>query len=167
MSITMHHWHKGLCLVVALALASLVFAGFGPAVAIEPDEILQDAALESRARQISADLRCLVCQNQSIDDSSASLAKDLRVLVRQRLSEGDSDADVRAFVVARYGEFVLLRPPLSLRTILLWATPFLLLAFIAQAILRKLNAAKRETGGVAGLTADEQKRLDTILKRDA
>ena len=154
---------RGLLLLI-LALTCLTPA----AHAVEPDEILQDTALEVRARRISADLRCLVCQNQSIDDSNASLAKDLRVLVRQRLSEGDSDAAVRAYVVARYGEFVLLRPPLSLRTIALWAAPLLLLVVTALAVLRNLRSATGATAqSTNALTADETKRLDQILKRDA
>ncbi len=164
-------WLTNVCLVAALALAGLAAASLGaarlsPAAAVEPDEILQNAALEARARRISTDLRCLVCQNQSIDDSNADLAKDLRLLVRQRLSEGDSDADVRAFIVARYGEFVLLRPPLSLRTILLWATPFLILVLILLTVRRNLKLAANRSGDVESLSADEQKRLDSILKRD-
>lgn len=162
MRIAMYRWLTGLFLIATLALA-----GLGPAGAVEPDELLPDTALEARARRISSDLRCLVCQNQSIDDSSAGLAKDLRLLVRQRLNEGDSDADVLAFVVARYGEFVLLRPPLSLRTILLWAAPFLLLGLTAVTVLRNFKSARRGTYDAESLTADEQKRLDAIMKRDA
>lgn len=157
----MHRSLASLCLMAMLMLTCL-----GPALAVEPDELLPDAGLEARARHISADLRCLVCQNQSIDDSNASLAKDLRILVRQRLSEGDSDADVRAFIVARYGTFVLLRPPLSPATILLWATPLLLLALIALAVLRNLKSAAGRTGDAEGLTADEQKRLAAMMQRD-
>ena len=152
-------------MVVALALAGL---GAFTTHAVEPDEILQDTALETRARALSGHLRCLVCQNQSIDDSSAPLAKDLRVLVRQRLSAGDSDAQVRDYVVQRYGEFVLLRPPLSLRTLLLWAAPLLLLALTALGLLRSLRSSAVGKGhGTASLTAAEQARLDAILKRDA
>ena len=140
-----------------------------PAAAVEPDEILADRALETRARQISGDLRCLVCQNQSIDDSSAPLARDLRLLVRERLKLGDSDAAVRAFVAARYGEFVLLRPPLSSRTLLLWAAPLVLLALAGIVLARGVRASR--TGGrpepVVGLTPDEQARLDQHLKRNA
>ena len=98
-----------------------------PSQAVTPDEILDDPALEQRARDISAGLRCLVCQNQSIDDSDAELAKDLRLLVRQRLVEGDSDQEVVGYIVSRYGEFVLLKPRFSARTLILWAIPFMVL----------------------------------------
>lgn len=96
--------------------------------AVMPDEVLKDAALETRARLISQDLRCLVCQNQSIDDSDAPLAKDLRLIVRERIIAGDSDAQVFEFVVARYGNYVLLKPPFKTDTYLLWVSPFLLMA---------------------------------------
>ncbi len=104
-----------------------VIAALGPALAVLPDEVLKDPLLESRARIISQDLRCLVCQNQSIDDSNAPLAKDLRIIVRERLTAGDSDAQVFDYVVSRYGNYVLLQPPLQQDTYLLWAAPFLLL----------------------------------------
>ncbi len=106
--------------------------------------MLKDPALEARARHISQELRCLVCQNQSIDDSNAELARDLRVLVRERLAAGDSDAAVLAFVEARYGEFVLLRPRLRLHTALLWLAPGLLLAGIAFALVRLARARRPE-----------------------
>src|SRR3977135_619033 len=112
---------------VCLLLALFLFAPM-PARAVEPGEMLRDPALEARARHISQELRCLVCQNQSIDDSSAELARDLRVLVRERLTAGDTDVQVLAFVEARYGEFVLLRPPVNAHTILLWLAPVLLIA---------------------------------------
>ena len=98
-----------------------------PALAVLPDEMLTDPALEARARNLSHELRCMVCQNQSIDDSNAELARDLRVLVRERIKAGDTDAQVIDYVVARYGEFVLLKPRLSLRNALLWGTPVVLL----------------------------------------
>ncbi len=149
----------------------LLTLAFAPvAHAVEPDEILADQVLESRARKLSADLRCLVCQNQSIDDSSASLARDLRLLVRERLSKGDSDTAVRAFIVERYGEFVLLRPPLSVRTILLWLAPLLLLVLTAVTIWRRLKFSASNGASStqpAPLTRDEQARLEQILKRDA
>src|SRR5207249_11922976 len=94
------------------------------ALAVQPDEIMQDPALEGRARALSKELRCMVCQNQSIDDSDAPLARDLRILVRERLKEGDSDRQVIDFLVARYGEFVLLKPRLNAHTLLLWLAPF-------------------------------------------
>lgn len=115
---------KRLC---AIALC-LVFAASAPAFAVQPDEVLADPALEARARALSQELRCLVCQNQSIDDSDALLARDLRLLLRERLKNGDSDQQVLDFLVARYGEFVLLRPPLGWHTVLLWLAPGLLLA---------------------------------------
>ena len=118
-----------------------------PARAVEPGEMLANPALESRARDISSGLRCLVCQNQSIDDSEAPLAHDLRVLVRERISAGDSDAQVRDFLVARYGPYILLKPPVSLATILLWLTPAVCLVLGGGAILlsmRRRRAPARE-----------------------
>ncbi|MEZ5851467.1 MAG: cytochrome c-type biogenesis protein [Hyphomicrobiaceae bacterium] len=152
-------------LVLALAFAVPV-AGLAPApaVAVEADEVLSDPALESRARHISAGLRCLVCQNQSIDDSNAPLARDLRLLVRQRLQAGDTDSQVERFLVARYGEYVLLRPPVSVRTVLLWATPVLLL-LLAAGLLYGMFAARgrAETVAPAKLSSDEEARLARIL----
>ena len=133
------------------------------ALAVDPDEVLKDAGLEARARALSGELRCLVCQNQSIDDSSAPLAKDLRVIVRERLVAGDSDGDVLAFVVDRYGEFVLLRPRLSPATVLLWATPLVFLA-LAGVLLARLG--RRTAAGVpaaATLTPEEEAHLAKIL----
>jgi cytochrome c-type biogenesis protein CcmH len=126
--------------------------------------------LEARARALGSELRCLVCQNQSIDDSNAELARDLRVLVRERLTAGDSDAAVLTFVEARYGEFVLLRPRLAPHTVLLWLTPFLLLAGTAFFVWRR--ARLRASGAIAApetapLSAAEQQRLDTLLAGDA
>jgi cytochrome c-type biogenesis protein CcmH len=119
-----------------------VLATLSPAFALSPDELLKDPALEKRARTISAELRCLVCQNQSIDDSDAPLAKDLRTLVREQLVQGKSDQEVLDFVVARYGEFVLLKPPLSAGTVLLWATPFAVLLIAGAAlVLRRRRVA--------------------------
>src|SRR5437899_10691586 len=109
----------------ALALAALAFTA--PARAVQPDEMLRDAALETRARTLSRDLRCMVCQNQSIDDSDAPLARDLRILVRERLTAGDSDDQVIDFLVARYGEFVLLKPRFAWHTAVLWGAPAALL----------------------------------------
>ena len=108
--------------VIALAFLGAV-AGVHPVLAVQPDEILSDAALEARARALSRDLRCMVCQNQSIDDSDAPLARDLRLLVRERLKAGDSDAQVLDFLTARYGQFVLLKPRLGWDTVLLWGAP--------------------------------------------
>ena len=135
--------------------------------AVTPQEVLPDKALEKRAREISAELRCLVCQNQSIDDSDAPLAHDLRVLVRERLTAGDSDQQVLDFVVARYGEFVLLKPPFSMETILLWLMPLLALggavAILWSAFGRTPEVAE---GGANALSAEEQAALDALLKRD-
>jgi cytochrome c-type biogenesis protein CcmH len=146
---------------VALSLAVL------PARAVEPGEMLRDPALEARARHISQELRCLVCQNQSIDDSNAELARDLRVLVRERLTAGDSDAAVLAFVEARYGEFVLLRPRLSVHTALLWSAPVLLLLIATMVLLRRARSqASVQTGGPSEpLSEAEQQRLDEVLKK--
>lgn len=145
-----------LCLVGLLALSA-------PAAAVQPDEVLKNPALEQRARGISSGLRCLVCQNQSIDDSDAPLAKDLRVLVRERLTAGDSDGAVIDFVVARYGDFVLLRPPMNVRTIALWAAPFLIVLFGAVFLWRRRNRSSAPAS--VALTAEEQARLDELVKR--
>jgi cytochrome c-type biogenesis protein CcmH len=121
--------------LLAIALCLLLAV---PALAVRPDEILADADLEARARSISAGLRCLVCQNQSIDDSEATVAKDLRILIREQLQQKKSDAEVVDFVVARYGEYVLLQPRFKTGTIVLWLTPFLLLlAGLVVAFRRK------------------------------
>jgi cytochrome c-type biogenesis protein CcmH len=151
---------------VPKALAAiLVMVSALPALAVQPDEILPDTALEARARGISAGLRCLVCQNQSIDDSDAPLARDLRILVRERLKAGDSDTDVRNFIVDRYGDFVLLKPPFTLATALLWFMPLLLLAGAALMIWRNFQPAS-PTGTSGRLTPEEQARLDALLSKD-
>jgi cytochrome c-type biogenesis protein CcmH len=133
-----------------------------PAHALTPDELLKDPALESRARAISAELRCLVCQNQSIDDSDAPLAKDLRTLVREQLVQGKSDAEIMEFVVARYGEFVLLNPRLTAGTILLWATPFAVL-LIAGAMLL-LRRRRVESAPETPLTEAERQALQRAIE---
>jgi cytochrome c-type biogenesis protein CcmH len=128
-----------------------------PAYAVQPDEVLSDPKLEQRARDLSAGFRCLVCQNQSIDESDAPLAKDLRILIREHLTKGDSDAEIKDFVVARYGEFVLLKPRLTASTAILWATPFLIILAGFMVILRR-----RKNSGVpaeSALSAEEQKAL--------
>ncbi len=133
-----------------------------PAFAVNPDEVLSDPALEHRARQISAQLRCMVCQNQSIDDSNAELAKDLRVLVRQRLTDGDTDGQVIDYVVSRYGEFVLLNPRLSTKTIILWAMPLglLIVGVLALVIFVRSRPARRSS---EALTAEEKAKIDELL----
>ncbi|OCC01192.1 hypothetical protein BA190_29880 [Labrys sp. WJW] len=135
-----------------------------PALAVQPDEVLPDPALEARARALSAQLRCMVCQNESIDDSNASLAKDLRILVRERLKAGDSDAEVKDFLVARYGDFILLKPPLEWRTLALWSGPPALLLLGGIAIF--LSTRRRQAAAPAPLSSDEQARVDDILKRE-
>lgn len=144
-----------------LLLAALL-AFSAPVLAVQPNEVLKDQALEQRARQISSGLRCLVCQNQSIDDSDAPLAKDLRILVLERLTAGDNDGAVIDFVVARYGDFVLLRPPMNARTIALWTAPFLIVLFGAVFLWRRRNRAVAPAG--VTLTAEEQRRLDDLLR---
>lgn len=140
----------------ALLLALCLVA---PVAALSPDEILPDPVLEQRARDISAGLRCLVCQNQSIDDSDADLAKDLRVLVRERLVAGDSDEAVRQYLVDRYGEYVLLNPRLGGHTLLLWiAAPALLLAGLGTLFV--VGWRRRVVN--AGLSAEEQAALDEL-----
>ncbi|WP_420324954.1 cytochrome c-type biogenesis protein [Mameliella sp.] len=135
------------------------------ALAVQPDEILDDPALEARARDISAGLRCLVCQNESIDESNASLARDLRILVRERIMAGDTDEEVVAFIVDRYGEFVLLKPTTGGWNWLLWASGpglFLLALVVGIAYVRRRSLASG--AGDEGLSPDEQKRLDELLK---
>ena len=148
-----------------LALALLLFAALAkPALAVNPDEVLADPALEARARAISAELRCMVCQNQSIDDSNAELAKDLRVLVRERISAGDSDEQVMDYIVSRYGDFVLLKPRVVTNTILLWGMPIFLL-LVGGAVIVQQISRRRRLASVEPLSDDEQKALDEILKR--
>jgi cytochrome c-type biogenesis protein CcmH len=142
-------------------LLALLFS-LGIAQAVEPQEVMADPKLEARARVLSQELRCLVCQNQSIDDSNAELARDLRVLVRERLAAGDSDAAVLAFIEARYGEFVLLRPRFNARTLLLWIAPLLLLAGAIYAAARRFRVAP-SVAQSAPLSADEKRRLDELL----
>ncbi len=140
----------------------LMIAASTPAFAVQPDEVLADPALEARARALSQELRCLVCQNQSIDDSDALLARDLRLLLRERLKSGDSDKQVMDFLVARYGEFVLLRPPFGWHTMLLWLAPGVLLA--AGAVTLFATARRRSKPGLAepALTPKETALLKRI-----
>jgi cytochrome c-type biogenesis protein CcmH len=147
-----------------LALTVVFSLLAAPAFAVQPAEILKDPVLEARARHLSQELRCMVCQNQSIDDSEAPLAHDLRVLVRQRLETGDSDKQVLDFIVARYGDFVLLKPPLQLDTLLLWGLPptALVAGLIALAVL----AQRRHNIGPApqSLTEAEKRRLAGLIE---
>jgi cytochrome c-type biogenesis protein CcmH len=137
-----------------------------PVLAVQPDEILKDPALESRARALSQELRCMVCQNQSIDDSDAPLAKDLRVLVRERLTAGDSDRQVIDFLVARYGEFVLLKPRLNAHTLLLWLAPFaVVLAGVIGLITFLRRRPRADLLAAPTLSADEQRRVAKLLEQ--
>ena len=147
------------CFILVLAF------GASSAWAVQPDEILSDPALEARARALSRELRCMVCQNQSIDDSDAPLARDLRIIVRERLQTGDSDAKVIEFLTSRYGEFVLLKPPLAWRTALLWLAPIILL--IAGAGWLALMARRRRIVAVEAipLSSDEERRVREIINR--
>lgn len=139
----------------------LLLAVTGPAQAVRPDEMLSDPGLEARAREVGRELRCLVCRNQSIDDSDADLAHDLRVLVRERIKAGDSDDRVIAYVRARYGDFVLLRPPLETGTLLLWGGPLLILVVGGLAIARFYRTRREDP--VAPLSPDERRRLASVL----
>jgi len=150
-----------LALLLALVLLALVPA---VAFAVQPDEILKDPALEARARNISTELRCLVCQNQSIDDSDASLARDLRLLVRERLQAGDSDAQVRDYLVQRYGDFILLKPPFKTQTLLLWLAPLVVLLGGAAALFAFARRRKTAPVEAAALTSAEKARLEALLR---
>ncbi len=148
---------------IILILALSLFAG--NAYAVMPDEVLADPALEARARNLSQDLRCLVCQNQSIDDSAAPLAKDLRVIVRERLTQGDTDEQVIEYLVARYGNYVLLKPPFQRDTLLLWIGPAVFLLIAAGVSLLYFRARRQsEDETVAPLTEDERQQLDDLVK---
>ena len=155
----MRRFFSAAVLVIALS--------FSAAHAVQPDEVMADPAKEVRARNLSRELRCMVCQNQSIDDLEAPLARDLRLLVRERIAAGDTDSQVIDFLVARYGEFVLLKPRVERETLLLWAVPPF--ALIAGAIALWMQARRRATSGSVQppLTADEEKRLSQLVAGDA
>jgi cytochrome c-type biogenesis protein CcmH len=145
-----------------MGLFLLVLVSLSPAYSVEPDEILKDAGLETRARAISSELRCLVCQNQSIDDSHAPLARDLRVLVRQKLAAGESDDAILGFLVDRYGDFILLKPRFSSDTLLLWLSPFVVLLLGGWAIWR---ISRRQTQDkIVPLDSTERLSLEALLK---
>ncbi|AXO13545.1 cytochrome c-type biogenesis protein [Thalassospira indica] len=147
----------------ALAILVPVIAS-NPAFAVNPDEMLSNPVLEERAREISKELRCLVCQNQSIDDSDAELARDLRVLVRERLVAGDDNEEVIDYIVARYGDYVLLNPPLKPETYILWASPAVLVVLALLAVFAFYRRKQREgSPASASLSKDEQDRLDELL----
>ena len=149
-----------------LALGFLAaVAGVHPVFAVQPDEILSDETLEARARALSRDLRCMVCQNQSIDDSDAPLARDLRVLVRERLTAGDSDDQVMNFLVARYGAFVLLKPPFEWHTAVLWLSPAAALLAGAIAMFAAVRRRRFGAAGPAPLSPEEEQRLGEMIDK--
>jgi cytochrome c-type biogenesis protein CcmH len=151
---------------IVLALACWgVLAAAHPALAVQPDEVLSDANLEARARALSRELRCMVCQNQSIDDSDAPLAKDLRVLVRERLTKGDSDEQVMDYLVSRYGEFVLLRPTFEWHTAVLWLTPLIVLLVGGVALLTTIRRRRVAPPSPLPLDADEERQLREVLDK--
>lgn len=150
-----------------LAIVATLFLLAMPVLALTPDELLKDPALESRARGLSAQLRCLVCQNQSIDDSDAPLAKDLRQLIRERLVKGETDEQVMDYIVGRYGDFVLLKPRLTSHTLLLWATPFVALVLGGILLWRRRPSAvpvSIETSAERPLDSAEKAELEKALK---
>jgi cytochrome c-type biogenesis protein CcmH len=153
-------------IAVSLVLLTTAFAA-SAARAVQPDEIMSDPVKESRARDLSRELRCMVCQNQSIDDSEAPLARDLRLLLRERIAAGDSDAQVINFLVARYGEFVLLKPRLELHTLLLWLLPPMALAGGGLALWmhsrRRAKSTAAEDLSSSRLTAEEEARLERLM----
>jgi cytochrome c-type biogenesis protein CcmH len=151
--------------ILACGFALALMTASPPGRAVQPDEIMSDSARESRARDLSRELRCLVCQNQSIDDSEAPLARDLRLLVRERIAAGDTDAQVLDFLVARYGEFVLLKPRLEPRTLLLWMLPPLALAGggLALWMQSRRRSAPAVAADLSKLTAEEEARLEALI----
>jgi cytochrome c-type biogenesis protein CcmH len=146
----------------------LLAVGAGAALAVQPDEVLKDPTLESRARVLSKELRCMVCQNQSIDDSDAPLARDLRLLVRERLTAGDSNNQVMDFLVARYGAFVLLKPPFNWHTVGLWllSPVVLIVGGLALFVMnrRRVTGSSASAVSADGLTAEEQARVSKLLQ---
>ncbi|WP_343561044.1 cytochrome c-type biogenesis protein [Kiloniella sp. b19] len=167
------------CLVFTLALfahqpqkGALSFAGKA-VLAVEPDEILPDPALEARAREISKNVRCVVCQNEPIDSSNADIAKELRLIIRERLVAGDSDREIEAFLVARYGDYVLFRPPFNSYTLFLWLGPFAVLLlggtglfFYFRSGRKASGTASAQSSGSSALSAEEQAELDRLLASD-
>jgi cytochrome c-type biogenesis protein CcmH len=153
--------------ILILAFALAVMMGSSTAYAVQPDEIMSDPIKEARARDLSRELRCMVCQNQSIDDSEAPLARDLRLLVRERIAAGDSNAQVIDFLVARYGEFVLLKPRFESHTLLLWLLPPLALAGGGLALWmhgrRRSRSAAAQDPSLFRLTAEEEARLERLI----
>ena len=160
-------------LVLLLAASSILCTqpfGTPAAYAVEPDEMLKDPKLEARARKLSQNLRCLVCQNESIDESNAPLAKDLRILLRERLKAGDTDEEAIQYIVDRYGEYVLLKPRFGVHTLILWVGPFVVLALglVASGIYlrRRMQASRRALATEQPLSEEERKRLAELLEKD-
>jgi cytochrome c-type biogenesis protein CcmH len=151
---------RGKLLLLLPLLASLA----GPALAVQPDEVMKDPALETRARALSGELRCLVCQNESIDDSEAPLARDIRILIRERIGKGESNDAVRAYLVSRYGDFILLKPPFKLETLLLWLSPVLTLGL---GVTAALYARRRAPSATPRLSEEEEARLAVLTGGDA
>jgi cytochrome c-type biogenesis protein CcmH len=155
--------------VIYTLLALAVLLTTSPVWAVEPDEIMEDPAMEARAREVSKDLRCVVCQNQSIDDSTSGIAKKMRILVRDRIAKGDSNQEVKDYLVSRYGDFVLLKPPVKAKTMVLWFGPaimFVIGLFGMIYYYRRRSNETPQTAGAAPLDADEQARLDALLKEE-
>ena len=150
--------------LLALALLMAIpLAASAPARAVEPDEMLDDPVLEARARALSQEIRCLVCQNEPIESSNADLARDLRILVRERIVAGDSDAEVKAFLVARYGDYVLLDPPMKLTTYLLWFGPALILLLGSLGVYFFFSRARQAPAAPVPLSAEERAHLERLL----
>jgi len=150
---------RWLVIVVGILLATPALA------AVSPDEVLDDPKLEAKARALGKELRCLVCQNQSIDDSDAPLARDLRRIVRERLKAGDSEAEIKGYLVDRYGDFVLLEPPMKASTYLLWFGPFAVL-LAGGGVVAAYHLSNRRSEPVEDLSAEEKARLEALLDRD-
>jgi len=148
-----------------LAAAFMIFVALiAPAHAVQPDEMLKDPVLEARARHLSEGLRCLVCQNESIDNSNAPLARDLRILIRERLKAGDTDSQIIAFLVDRYGEFVLLKPRFDARNLILWLGPFVILLLGIAIAWSKRSRPTASTVAEGELSTEEKRRLLRVLK---
>jgi cytochrome c-type biogenesis protein CcmH len=164
---TLKNMRQFMLRTVFLMSSLLSLTSFG-AVAVEPDEMLSDPKLEARAREVSLNLRCLVCQNQSIDDSNAELAKDLRILVRERITKGDSNEQVMNYLVDRYGEFVLLKPRLSLHTMILWFGPLALLLLAGGYFYMnwRTQSSMARQPRVKDLSSEEKNRLAKLMKSD-
>lgn len=150
---------------IIISVLSLFILTSSIAGAVEPSEMLDDPVLEQRAREISKGLRCLVCQNQSIDESNAGLAKDLRILVRERLTAGDSDQQAIDFIVARYGDFVLLNPPFKLATLALWLGPFGIAGAAGLAYFNFIRRRSKDTRAVPVLSHEEEARFEKIIDK--